>query len=99
MKVIVDIPEEVYKHIREYYDIREYYEKSDVVETIYSYIYHGTPIPDNAIVCDIEKKIRDEIEESITDYLVADEIDTETAKRIGDVMTMVFKIIDRHITD
>lgn len=42
MKLIIDIPEYAYEHIR------EYYEKNDIVESTYSYIYHGTPIPDNA---------------------------------------------------
>ena len=46
MKLIIDIPEYVYERIR------EYYEKNDTVESTYSYIYHGTPIPDNATPCD-----------------------------------------------
>ena len=40
MKLIVDIPDIEYKHIR------EYYEKNDIVESTYSYIYHGTPLDD-----------------------------------------------------
>jgi hypothetical protein len=46
MKLIIDIPEYAYKHIR------EYYEKNDIVESTYSYIYHGIPIPDNATICE-----------------------------------------------
>lgn len=49
MKVIIDIPEYVYERIR------EYYEKNDTVENTYGYIYHGTPIPDNAINGDVIK--------------------------------------------
>ena len=41
------------------------------------------------------EQIRDEIEESITDYIL-DEEDTNTAIRMGDVMTKVFEIIDRY---
>jgi hypothetical protein len=39
MKIIIDIPEHEYKNIK------EYYEKNDIVESTYSYIYHGTPLP------------------------------------------------------
>ncbi len=40
MKLIIDIPDNEYRHIK------EYYEKNDIVEAIYSYIiYHGTPLP------------------------------------------------------
>lgn len=38
MKLIIDVPEYEYQHIK------EYYEKNDIVETTYSYIYHGTPL-------------------------------------------------------
>ena len=41
-------------------------------------------------------KIRDEIEESITDYIL-DEEDTNMAIRIGNVMTKVFDIIDNYV--
>ena len=44
---------------------------------------------------DLLDKIRDEIEESITDYIL-DEEDTNTARRMGDVMTRVFEIIDKY---
>ena len=49
MKLIIDIPKYEYEHIR------EYYEKNDTVESTYSYIYHGTPIPDNATNGDVIK--------------------------------------------
>jgi hypothetical protein len=39
MKIVIDIPEHEYKNIK------EYYEKNDIVESTYSYIYHGTPLP------------------------------------------------------
>lgn len=49
MKLIIDIPENEYRHIK------EYYEKNDIVEATYSYIYHGTPLDD------VLDKIRAEI--------------------------------------
>lgn len=39
MEIVIDIPEEDYRQIK------EYYEKNDTVEATYSYIYHGTPLP------------------------------------------------------
>ena len=40
MQMVIDIPEDEYKNIR------ECYEKNDIVEAIYSYIYYGTPLPE-----------------------------------------------------
>ena len=40
MKLIIDIPD------YEYRQIKEIYEKNDIVESTYSYIYHGTPLYD-----------------------------------------------------
>lgn len=40
MQIVIDIPEDEYKNIR------ECYEKNDIVEAIYSYIYYGTPLPE-----------------------------------------------------
>ena len=40
MKLIIDIPEETYQRIKEYYD------NHDVVEATYSYIVHGIPLED-----------------------------------------------------
>lgn len=51
MRILIDIPEYDYEHIR------EYYEKNDTVESTYSYIYHGTPIPDNATNGDVIKAL------------------------------------------
>ena len=39
MQIVIDIPDHDYRHIK------EYYEKNDIVEATYSYIYHGTPLP------------------------------------------------------
>ena len=41
MKIVIDIPEEDYRQIK------ECYEKNDTVEATYSYIYHGTPLPEH----------------------------------------------------
>ncbi len=60
MKLIIDVPEYVYERIR------EYYEKNDTVESTYSYIYHGTPIPDNA-TNDVLEQIRAEIKDEMDD--------------------------------
>ena len=51
MKRIIDIPDNEYRHIK------EYYEKNDIVEATYSYIYHGTPLDD------VFDKIRAEIKQ------------------------------------
>lgn len=51
MRILIDIPEYDYERIR------EYYEKNDTVESTYSYIYHGTPIPDNATNGDVIKAL------------------------------------------
>lgn len=40
MKLMIDIPD------YEYRQIKEIYEKNDIVENTYSYIYHGTPLDD-----------------------------------------------------
>ena len=39
MQIVIDIPD------YEYRQIKEYYEKNDIVEATYSYIYHGIPLP------------------------------------------------------
>lgn len=41
MQIVIEIPENDYNHIR------EHYEKNEIVEATYSYIYHGTVLPDN----------------------------------------------------
>jgi hypothetical protein len=41
MQIVINIPEEEYKYIK------EIYEHSHTVEATYSYIYHGTPLPEH----------------------------------------------------
>ena len=41
MQIVIEIPEEEYKYIK------EIYEHSHTVEATYSYIYHGTPLPEH----------------------------------------------------
>ena len=41
MQIVIEIPE------NDYNQIREYYEKNEIVEATYSYIYHGTVLPEN----------------------------------------------------
>ena len=53
MKVIINIPEEVTE------DIKTNYKGDDV---LYVAVKYGTPIPDNATVCDIDA-IRQEIDQ------------------------------------
>ena len=55
MQLVIDIDEDDYKNIK------EYYEKNDTVEATYSYIYHGIPLDK------VLDKIRAEIERM--DYL------------------------------
>lgn len=52
MRLIIDIPKNEYRHIK------EIYEKNDIVESTYSYIYHGTPLDD----------IKEEIDELDFDF-------------------------------
>ena len=77
MKLIIDVPDNVYAKVM------EYYEHNQIVEAVYGYIYRGTPIPDNATVCDIEQ-IRTEIEESRYGL-------------VNDGLDLALKIIDKHI--
>lgn len=56
MKLIIDIPDDEYRHIK------EYYEKNDIVEATYSYIYHGIPLDD------VLDKIRAEIKKAMEDF-------------------------------
>ena len=50
MQIVIDIPDYDYRQIK------EYYEKNDTVEATYSYIYHGTPLPDDAIIIDAKEQ-------------------------------------------
>lgn len=58
MKLIIDIPEYTFERITEYYDALP---EGSTVDANVCYIANGTPIPDNATVCDIEQ-IRAEID-------------------------------------
>ena len=40
-QIIIKIPENAYNRIR------KYYENNEIVEATYSYIYHGTVLPEN----------------------------------------------------
>ena len=39
MQIVIEVPENIYEHIK------EVYEHSHTVEATYSYIYNGTPLP------------------------------------------------------
>lgn len=62
MKLIIDIPDNVYAKVI------KYYEHNEIVEAVYGYIYSGTPL----------NKIRDEIERlhyhPKLDYIKNDEV-------------------------
>ena len=86
MKRIIDIPDNEYRHIK------EYYEKNDIVEATYSYIYHGTPLDD------VFDKIRAEIETKygqcdICEYFEEDDI--SEYRGIGDIAD-ILQIIDKY---
>ena len=49
MEIVIKIPENEYRYIK------EIYEKNDNIESTYSYIYHGTPLPENTTNGDIIK--------------------------------------------
>lgn len=74
MKLIIDIPDIDYRHIK------GYYEKNDIVEATYSYIYHGIPLDE------VLDKIRDEIEQKIPNV----EYD------IGNGLAIAISIIDKY---
>lgn len=75
----------------EYYDI-DFRQKHPTVKGYWVQADKFTEMYRKATALD---KIRAEIEESITDYIL-DEEDTNTAIRMGDIMTKVFEIIDKY---
>ena len=81
MKLIIDIPEEMYKNIKS-----GLWCGNNIISNA---IEIGTPIPDNATVCDIEQ-IRAEIEHE-ADYQDA-YIDADVAKGLY----MALELIDKH---
>ena len=48
VKLIIEIPDYDYKQIK------EAYEKSDIVPSTYSYIYHGTPLDNNSEQAEVQ---------------------------------------------
>jgi hypothetical protein len=64
MQIVIDIPDYDYRQIK------EYYEKNDIVEATYSYIYHGTPLPKgHGRIMDVDKILKkmEEREEQLKD--------------------------------
>jgi hypothetical protein len=102
MKLIIDIPDNEYRHIK------EYYEKNDIVEAIYSYIiYRGTPLDEPFInkscisegVCHEDKvKVLDKIRAEIDGIEINGQVDEHTSfVRTGDhVKQMALEIIDKY---
>ena len=87
MKLIIDIPEENYKLICS--DGRPFLDS-------YKWIKNGTPIPDNATVCDIEQ-IRAEIEQYEVECTLIIPINDRTCKRCTfDTFKNIYQIIDRY---
>lgn len=76
MKLIIDIPDYDYKQIK------EVYEKSDIVESTYSYIYHGKPLSE------VLAEIKGEIDEC---YRQANDLAYAEGLEMADI------IIDKHI--
>ena len=68
MKLIIDIPEDSYERVM---NPDKFYRDIDG-EKIRWAVYKGTPIPDNATVCDIEQ-IRAEIEQLTSRYSISNE--------------------------
>lgn len=56
MQIVIDIPDYEYKNIK------EYYEKNNIVEATYSYIYHGTPLPPHGRLIDADKIVAEATE-------------------------------------
>ena len=76
MKMIFDIPEVDYNYAKQQV-------ADGITNPLKIFIASGTPIPDNATVCDIEQ-IRTEIEESRYGL-------------VNDGLDLALKIIDKHI--
>ena len=76
MKLIIDIPDSAYKVC---YDLRNVGDTNCLADILVNAVGIGTPIPDNATVCDIEQ-IRAEIEEyksTIDNAISEDELKIE----------------------
>ena len=87
MKMIIDIPDNDYRHIK------EYYEKNDIVEATYSYIYHGTPLDE------VLDKIRDEMQKEKEN--IHFDLNEQKAKWVNsgiyDGLTWAQEIIDKYM--
>ena len=76
MKLIIEIPD------YEYRQIKEVYEKSDIVSSTYSYIYHGTPLDD----------VKSEIDKAQEPYITNTAYDEGV--RFG--LMLAYQIVDRY---
>ena len=85
MKLIIDIDEQ-------HFELLQMAVMNGMGDNAQKIIAQGIPLDKSRSL------LRDEIEESITDYIL-DEEDTNTAIRMGDVMTKVFEIIDKYKGD
>ena len=75
MKLIIDIDEDVYKKIVA--------DKYAIYDKMFYSIKNGTPIPDNATVCDIEQ--------------IRAEIEAARYGLINDGLDVAARIIDKHL--
>jgi hypothetical protein len=93
MQIVIDIPETQYNNIMEVKSMslgRIPY-KGIIMNAIRG-IQNGTPIPDNATVCDIEQ-IRAEIEKPL---LIERYADTESAKAQAIALSWCLEVIDKY---
>lgn len=87
MQIVIDIPDYDYRQIK------EYYEKNDIVEATYSYIYHGTPLDE--IKAEIIEKFENcDICEWLEDYDY-EENDISEYQSVGDISDII-AIIDKY---
>ena len=87
MRLIIDIPERIYETIEDDIVISR-----GQLLVLQKHILDGTPIPDNATVCDIEQ-IRAEIEDKRN---VAGHFDTKTARAQVLALSWVLDLIDKY---
>jgi len=85
MQIVIEIDEEVYESAKKN-TFDAIYSPYDLLELI----KNGTPIPDNATVCDIEQ-IRDEIEKVFCISVITNELRTPM-----EVKAEILQIIDRY---
>ena len=85
MKIIIEISDEVYQHMM----------GNDLLQNVhgnicYKAVQNGTPIPDNATVCDIDA-IRQEIEKVFCISVITNELRTPM-----EVKAEILQIIDKY---